>query len=97
MTHNDDPYIIDRHIAPHNVNISSVIVLNLVCDAIGGSYQINLEQSNQDQQGYILYSFSPTAPPGYFIVEDPVNPVNMRCQNNKSYIHVYKLSACDQL
>jgi len=56
-----------RHIAPHNVNISSVIALNLVCDAIEGSYQINLEQSNQAKQGYILYSFAPTAPPEYLI------------------------------
>ncbi|KAL3864998.1 hypothetical protein ACJMK2_006635 [Sinanodonta woodiana] len=71
-----------RHIAPNNVNISSVTALNLVCDVIEGSYQINLEQSNQaQQQGYILYSFAPTAPPGFLIVEDPVNPVYMQCHN----------------
>ncbi|KAL3848078.1 hypothetical protein ACJMK2_018959, partial [Sinanodonta woodiana] len=70
-----------RHIAPNNVNISSVTALNLVCDVIEGSYQINLEQSNQAQQGYILYSFAPTAPPGFLIVEDPVNPVYMQCHN----------------
>ena len=56
--------------------------LNLVCDAIEGSYQINLEQSNQVQQGYILYSFAPTAPPGFLIIENPINPVYMRCHNN---------------
>ena len=63
------------------MNISSVIALNLVCDTIEGSYQINLEQSNQAQQGHILYSFAPIAPPGFLIVEDPVNPVYMRCHN----------------
>ena len=58
-----------------------MIALNLVCDALEGSYQINLDQSNQAQQGYILYSFAPTAPHGFLIVEDPVNPVYMRCHN----------------
>ena len=46
LTHNNDQDDGGRHIAPYNVNISSVIALNLVCDAIEGSYQINLEQSN---------------------------------------------------
>ena len=59
-----------------------MIALNLICDVIEGSYQINLKQSNQAQQGYILYSFSPTAPPGFLIIEDPINPVYMRCHNN---------------
>ena len=81
LTHNNDPEGGGRHIAPNNVNISSVTALNLVCDVIEGSYQINLEQSNQAQQGYILYSFAPTAPPGFLIVEDPVNPVYMQCHN----------------
>ena len=81
LTHNNDPDGGGRHIAPNNVNISSVTALNLVCDVIEGSYQINLEQSNQAQQGYILYSFAPTAPPGFLIVEDPVNPVYMQCHN----------------
>ena len=62
--------------------MSSVNALNLVCDAIEGSYQINLEQSNQAQQGYILYSFAPTAPPGFQIIENSINPVYMRCHNN---------------
>ncbi|KAL3856611.1 hypothetical protein ACJMK2_011346 [Sinanodonta woodiana] len=80
LTYNNDPNGGGRHIAPNNVNISSVIALNLVCDVIEGSYQINQsKQSNQAQQGYILYSFAPTAPPGFLIVEDPVNPVYMRC------------------
>ena len=82
LTHNNDPNDDGRHITPYNVNISSVIALNLVCDAIEGSYQINLEQSNQAQQGYILYSFAPTAPPGFLIIENPTNPVYMRCHNN---------------
>ena len=81
LKYNNDPDGGGRHIAPHNVNISSVIALNLVCDIIEGSYQINLEQSNQAQQGYILYSFAPTAPPGFLITEDPNNPVYMRCHN----------------
>ena len=81
MTYNNDVDGTGRHIAPHNVNILSVIALNLVSDAIEGSYQINLEQSNQAQQGYILYSFASTAPPGFLIIEDPTNPVYMRCHN----------------
>ena len=82
LTHKNDPDGGGRHIAPFNVNISTVIALNLVCDAIEGSYQINLEQSNQAQQGYILYSFAPTVPPGWLIIENPTNPVCMRCHNN---------------
>ena len=82
LRYNNDPDRGGRHIAPHNVNISTVIALNLTCDVIEGSYQINLEQSNQAQQGYILYSFSPTAPPGFLITENPINPVYMRCHNN---------------
>ena len=82
LTWNNSPNDDGRHIAPHNVNISSVIALNLVCDVIEGSYQINLEQSNQAQQGYILYSFAPSVSPGFLIIEDPTNPVYMRCQNN---------------
>ena len=81
MKHNNDPDGGGRHIAPHNVNITSVIAINLVCDVIEGSYQVNTEQSNQAQQGYILYSFAPTAPPGFLIVESPINPVYMRCHN----------------
>ncbi|KAL3871857.1 hypothetical protein ACJMK2_039829 [Sinanodonta woodiana] len=82
ITHDNSPDGTGRHIAPGNVNISSVIALNLICDAIEGSYQINLEQSNQAQQSYILYSFAPTAPPpGFLIVENPVNPDYMRCHN----------------
>ena len=49
---------------------------------IEGSYQINLEQSNQVQEGYILYSFAPTAPPGFLIVQEPTNPVYMKCHND---------------
>ena len=67
---------------PNNVDISSVIALNLMCDVIEGSYQINFEQSNKAQEGYILYSFAPTASPGYLIIEDPTNPVYMKCQND---------------
>ncbi|KAL3867927.1 hypothetical protein ACJMK2_040769 [Sinanodonta woodiana] len=70
-----------RHIAPYNVDITSVIAINLVCDVIEGSYQVNTKQSIQAEQGYILYSFSPAAPPGYLIVESPINPVYMRCHN----------------
>ena len=70
-----------RHIAPYNVDITSVIAINLVCDVIEGSYHVDMKQSNQAQQGYILYSFSPTAPPGFLIVESPINPVYMRCHN----------------
>jgi hypothetical protein len=70
-----------RHIAPYNVDITSVIVINLVCDVIEGSYHVDVKQSNQAQQGYILYSFSTTAPPRYLIVESPINPVYMRCYN----------------
>jgi hypothetical protein len=81
LTHNNDPDGGGRHIAPHNVNISSVIALNLTCDAIEGSYQINLEQSDQSQQGYILYSFAPSVSPGFLIIEDPTNPFYMRCHN----------------
>ncbi|KAL3892084.1 hypothetical protein ACJMK2_004321 [Sinanodonta woodiana] len=88
LTHNNDPDSGGRHIAPNNVNISSVTALNLVCDVIEGSYQINLEQSNQAQQGYIFfYSFAPTAPPGFLIVEDPVNPVYMQ-RHNKSLTRI---------
>ena len=59
-----------------------MITLNLSCDVIEGSYQIDLKKSNQAQEGYILYSFSPTVPPGFLIIEDPTNPVYMRCHNN---------------
>ena len=82
LKHNNDPDGTGRHIAPANVYISSVIAINLVCDAIDGSYQINLERSNQAQQGYILYWFEPTAPPGFLIIEEPTNPVNKRCHND---------------
>ena len=82
LTPNNDPDGGGRHIAPHNVNISSVLAINLVCDAIEESYQINLEQSNQAQQGYILYSFAPTVPPGWLIIENQTIPVYMRCHNN---------------
>jgi hypothetical protein len=82
LTHNNSPDDDGRHIAPNNVNISSVIALNLICSAIEGSYQINLEQSDQAQQSGILYSFAPSASPGYLIIEDPTNPVYMRCHNN---------------
>jgi hypothetical protein len=50
LTHNNSQNGDGRHIAPNNVNISSVIALNLTCDVIEGSYQINLEQSNQARQ-----------------------------------------------
>ena len=81
LTYNNDPGG-SRYIVPFNVNISSVIAVNLVFDAIKGSYQINLERSNQAQQGYILYSFAPTAPPGFLIIEDLTNSVYMWCHNN---------------
>lgn len=82
LTHNNSQNSDGRHIAPNNVNISSVIALNLTCDAIEGSYQINLQRSNQAQEGYILYSFAPSVSPGYLIIEDPTNPVYMRCHND---------------
>ncbi len=43
LKYNNDPDGCGRYIAPGNVNISSVIALNLTCDVIEGSYQINLE------------------------------------------------------
>jgi hypothetical protein len=82
LTHNNSPDDDGRHIAPHNVNISSVLALNLICSAIEGSYQINLDRSDQAQQASILYSFAPSVSPGYLIIEDPTNPVYMRCHNN---------------
>ena len=51
---NNDQYFGVRHINPLNANISSVIAVNLECDAIEGSYPINLKRSNQAQQGNIL-------------------------------------------
>ena len=47
LTHNNSQDGDSRHISPNIVNISTVLALNLTCDAIEGSYQINLEQSNQ--------------------------------------------------
>jgi hypothetical protein len=45
----NDPNDSGSHIAPQNINISSVIAANLECDAVEGSYQRNLERSNQAQ------------------------------------------------
>ena len=81
LTHDNDSNGGGRHIAPHNVNISSLISLNLVCDAIEGSYQIDIGKSNQAQQGYILYSFAPSVSPGFLLIENPINPVYMKCHN----------------
>ena len=50
LTWNNSPDGTGRHIAPHNVNITTVIALNLACDINEGSYQIDLGRSNQAQQ-----------------------------------------------
>ena len=94
LTHNNSQDDDGRHTAPNNVNISSVIALNLTCNAIEGSYQINLDQSNKAEQSSILYSFAPSVSPGFLIIEDPINPVYMQCNNN--LLTVVNFSLTDQ-
>ena len=81
LRYDNNPDAEGRHISPEIVNITSTIAVNLVCDAIDGSYRTDLGISNQAQQGYVLYTFTPIVPPGSLIVQEPINPVYLRTHN----------------
>ncbi len=81
LKYSNDPFGSGRHISPNIVNITSTIALNLTCDVIDSSYNVNLVKSNQAQQGYILYSSSIQSPPGWLIVSEPINQVYLRVHN----------------
>ncbi|KAK3589769.1 hypothetical protein CHS0354_021099, partial [Potamilus streckersoni] len=51
LKHNNNPFGAGRHISPGIVNITTTIAVNLVCDVVDGSFQIDLSNSSQAQQG----------------------------------------------
>ena len=72
----------NKHKSSGNVDISSVIAVHVICDAILGSYSVNASKSSRADLGYILYTFFPNVSPGSLIVMNQPNLVYLTAINN---------------